>query len=89
MLLLGEQPQTTCFSAPSRSQLVPEAGFQAVDAWADTKLGAEGVVEVRHVAEAAIESDVKDSRRFRREPHRRLAQAGPENILVRQRTQGR
>ncbi len=56
----------------TRARPVP---FQAVGAWADTKLSAEGAVEVRHVAEAAIEGDVEDFRRLQRQPHRRFAQA--------------
>lgn len=53
------------------------------DTWADTKLCTEGVVEVRNVAEATIESDVEDPRRFVREAHRRLTKARPANVLVR------
>jgi hypothetical protein len=76
----------TPLGASVRPVLGPAARLLAVDTGADTKLGAEGAVEVRHVAEAAIESDVEDSRRLHRQPHRRFTQARPENVLVRRHT---
>src|SRR5258707_13356235 len=56
---------------------------QAVHAWGDAKFSAEGAVEVRHIAETAIEGDVEASCRLRRQPHRRFTQARPQNVLVR------
>src|SRR5262245_1269485 len=59
---------------------------QPVGAWADSELAAERAVEVRQIAEAAIEGDVEDPGRLRCQPHGRLAQPRPQNVLVRRHT---
>ncbi len=58
----------------------------AVHAGADTKLGTEGAVEVRHVAEAAIEGEVDYPRGLRSQSHRGFSQPRPEHVLMRRDT---
>src|SRR5687768_2241355 len=57
---------------PGRTLIRPHRG--AVRARAEAELGAEAAVEVRDVAEAAVEGHVEDLRRLQLQPHRRLAQ---------------
>jgi hypothetical protein len=62
------------------------AHMPAIDAGTETEFGAEGAVEIGHVAKAAIEGDIEDARRLRREPHRRGTEPGPEDVSVRRHT---
>src|SRR5207253_930829 len=63
--------------------LPPRPRSQTIGPRADAELAAEAAVEVRHVAEAALESDVDDLRPFCRQPQRGLTQARPEHELMR------
>ena len=65
----------------------PRAGHnRAVDAGADAELGAEGAVEVRDVAEAAVVGHVEYGRRLRHQACRRFTQTRAQHVLVRRHT---
>lgn len=49
---------------------------------ADAKLGAESMIEIRHVSEAGIQCNVEHARGFQHQSRRRPAQPSAEDILV-------
>ena len=53
-----------------------------VGARADAEFRAEGAVESRQIAEAAVQRDLQNFRSFDRQAHRRRAQARSPNVLV-------
>src|SRR5947208_16402329 len=76
-------PASLATSTGARAGTRRGAECRTVHAWGDAEFGAEGAVEIRHIAEAAIEGDVEDPCRLLRQPHRRFTQARPQNVLVR------
>jgi hypothetical protein len=63
------------------------ARLQLIDSRADAKLGAEGPIEVRNVAETSVERNIEDSGSrcacYVCEPHRGGPQASAKNVLMR------
>src|SRR5205085_1064674 len=58
----------------------------SIASWINAELGVEDAVEMREVTETAVEGDVDDAPRLGCQTQGRLAQAQPQNVLVRRNT---
>src|SRR6184192_2252186 len=82
-MVINLKPSSRIRGGTATLSFPPRPRSQTIGPRADAELAAEAAVEVRHVAEATLESDVDDLRPFCRQPQRGLTQARPEHELMR------
>src|SRR5207247_9590951 len=82
-MVINLKPSSRIRGGTATLSFPPRPRSHTIGPRADAELAAEAAVEVRHVAEATLESDVDDLRPFCHQPQRGLTQARPEHELMR------